>query len=498
MKTNLNTSVLINIIKTFTMMILSFITFPYVCRVLQDSALGTYQWVAAFVYYFFVLARISLPNIAVRECVKVKDNPKAFTTKVYEFFILQGIMTLLSFGLLCVLAFTIPAFKSGENIQPLIFILSLNFLTGVLSFEWVYTALEKHVFMSLRSIVIAAVLDVIMFVAVKRPGDLMVYALINVSTTILTVIINLIFLPRAYKFTKCGQINLKQYLPSLGILLVMSLSIALYDKTDSFILGLIDESKASVGAYSVGIKAIEMVLAILTGLSTVFIPRASYYYSKNDMKQYNNLNKYSSNIALFLVIPAIGLFMPLCYQITKLISGEVGYEQAGMTLLILSVMMITYSISYIIYTQVLIPLKKEKYYMFSMLFGTILNAGLSVLFGMVIFKDTPAIGVALGTVISDALILIFLFSRTWEYSKIMLFTLNTLKVIIGGVVVASVGTLCLTFLTPNLEPLVGQIYAYLINLSITLVVGGALYIFILILLKEKLIMSIIHRRFLKY
>ena len=51
MKTSINTSVVVNIIRTLTMTILSFITFPYVCRVLGDTALGAYSWVSAFVYY---------------------------------------------------------------------------------------------------------------------------------------------------------------------------------------------------------------------------------------------------------------------------------------------------------------------------------------------------------------------------------------------------------------------------------------------------------------
>ena len=98
MKTNIHVNVLINIIRTATLLILSFITFPYVCRVLGDANLGIYTWANSFVYYFLILARISIPNIATREIVKVKDNPKLLSQKTQEFFIIQAITTLLSFG----------------------------------------------------------------------------------------------------------------------------------------------------------------------------------------------------------------------------------------------------------------------------------------------------------------------------------------------------------------------------------------------------------------
>ena len=152
MKNAVKTNVVVNLIRTLTMMVLSFITFPCVCRYLGDTMMGLYSWATAFVYYFLILARISIPNIAVRECIKVRDNKEELAHKVQEFFILQAITTLLSFGLMCAVVFSvgIPDFTDPLH-RSLIFILSLNFLTGVLSFEWLFTALEKHIYMAVRS-----------------------------------------------------------------------------------------------------------------------------------------------------------------------------------------------------------------------------------------------------------------------------------------------------------------------------------------------------------
>ena len=162
MKNEVRSNVIVNLIRTVTMMILSFITFPIVCRILGDEMIGLYSWATAFVYYFFVLARISIPNIAVRECIKVRDDPAKLAHKTQEFFILQAIMTLFSFGLMCIIVFSVgvPNFVNPLH-RSLIFVLSLNFLSGVLSFEWVFTALEKHTYMAVRSILIAAIVDIL-------------------------------------------------------------------------------------------------------------------------------------------------------------------------------------------------------------------------------------------------------------------------------------------------------------------------------------------------
>lgn len=299
MHETVRSNVIVNLIRTITMTILSFVTFPYVCRVLGDSMFGLYSWAVSFVYYFLVIARISIPNIAVREIVKVRDDPEKLSQKTHEFFIIQAITTALSFGLLCIIFFSVPAFHISLA-EPVVFILSLNFLTGVLSFEWIFTAFEKHTYMAIRSIIVATIVDVLIFALVKYPEHLPLYAFLCVLTTILTVVSNLIYLPFVVKIQKPNQLNFKQYLPTIGIMFAISVVAAVYDKTDTFILGLFNQNKAIVGSYAVGMKGVEIVIGVITALSTIFIPRATAYYEANDERQFKNINIYASNIALLL------------------------------------------------------------------------------------------------------------------------------------------------------------------------------------------------------
>ena len=94
-------NVIVNIIRTLVLTLLSFITFPWVCRYLGDSAVGAYTWANTFVAYFLILAKIGIPNLAVRECVKVRDDKEKLSNKVQSFFLLQMIATILSFCLMC-------------------------------------------------------------------------------------------------------------------------------------------------------------------------------------------------------------------------------------------------------------------------------------------------------------------------------------------------------------------------------------------------------------
>ena len=469
------------------MTLLSFVTFPYVCRVLGDSALGLYSWAAAFVYYFVVLAKVAIPNIAVRECVKVRNNPDELSTKVQEFFIIQSVATLLSFGLMTILVFSIPALRDEKT---LIFILSINFLTNVLTFEWLLQAFEKHTYLAIRSIIIACVVDILIFALIRRPENVVLYSFFVVLTAILTMLSNLIYLPKIIKIKKARPYNFKQYIPILSVLLIIAFVGSLYDKTDTFLLGLIDPSKAAVGSYAVGVKSIEIVLGIVMSLSAVFVPRAVYYLQNQDEKQFNNLNKYSGNITLLIVLPAIALSTTLAVSITKVISGLTGYSDAGTILIVLSSMMVTFAMCNIIYTQILIPQKRERIYLYVILCSVALNVALSCLFGMVVFKEQPGIGVAIGTAVTDLLMLIALVVLTWNNSKQIFFNLNNVKLIVLSGVLVGVNLLIKSPLETALLRSLDLETTLWVEIILIFIIDVVIYVAGLILTKEKFVRSL--------
>ena len=492
------TNVIINISRTLVLTILSFMTFPWVCRYLGSVQVGIYTWCNTFVLYFLVLAKIGIPNLAIRECVKVKDDKEKLSNKVQTFFIIQMITTLLSFGLMCTLVFSVPEFRNNNEI---IFLLSINFLSGAFSFEWLFIALEKQFYMSVRSIAVLALSTLLIIIFVTNPSDIYIYALITASVTLVTTICNLIYSRKFITYKKTLPYNFKQYIKPLLVLFSITVIISFYNQTDTFILGFIDEGKGEVASYSVGVKGIDIIIGIITALSTVFIPRAAICYAQEDKKYFNRLNKYSVNICLFIVLPAIATMIMLASPITALISGNydfsesLGYVNAPAVLMILASMMVTYSISDIIYGQILLPMKKEKYYLYALLGGTLLNIALSIVFGAVVFKSNPAIGVAVGTTVTDLFILVYLLAVSWKWINKALFNLNSLKILFATILV-----LMMTFIIK--DPLFNLVYgsglsratAYIIELVAVILVDAIIYIGVLILLKEDLVSSFSRKR----
>ena len=499
MEDRTRTNVIVNIIRTLVLTLLSFITFPWVCRYLGATQVGIYTWANTFVMYFLILAKIGIPNLAIRECVKVRDNKELLSNKVQTFFIIQLITTALSFGFMTAVVFSVPDLRSTNEV---IFLLSFNFLTGAFSFEWLFIAFEKQFYMSVRSIVVLTLSAILIIVFVKHPDDIYIYALITTSVTALTSIANIIYARKFISLKKTMPYSFKEYIKPLLVLGSISLVISFYNQTDTLILGFLDKEKGEVASYSVGIKGIDVIIGIITALSTVFIPRAAICYAQEDKKYFNRLTKYSVNICLFIVLPAIATIATLAKPITGLISGtydfssaEVAYYNAPTVLIILASMMLTYSLADIIYGQILLPTKKEKYYLFALLGGTVLNVVLSIIFGAFVFKNNPSVGVAIGTSITDLFILIFLAATNWKWLKSALFNLNSLKIIALALIIAGVSILLrnpiynLGYQITN-----SAVSGLVIELLGVVLIDAIIYIIGLILLKEDLIMSFLRKK----
>ncbi|MCX5775733.1 MAG: oligosaccharide flippase family protein, partial [Firmicutes bacterium] len=434
MKENVRSGVIVNLIRTVTLTLLSFITFPFACKYLGDAAFGTFAWANTFVYYFLIIAKLGIPNIAIRECAKVRDDQKALNKKAQEFFLLQALFTLASFALMIIIIFSAGG-KLVDN-KEVIFILSINFIAGVFSFEWIYIALEKHFYISFRSIATITISAALTILFIRYPRQIYLYSFFAISGTLMTVIINLIYLRKYISLKKEGPYDFKQYFKPLLVIFLITIVVAIYNQSDSFILGYLD-TMAQVGSYSVGIKGIEIVITIITSLSAVFIPRATVYYKMENKQFFKNLTAYSINICLFIALPAVVTMILLSQQVVTVVSGgAVGYANAQYVLIILASIMLTYSIGDIIYSQVLLPMNKEKIYLITMTIGAVSNIIGSILLGKFVFASQPVVGVAISTAATDVLILIFLIARTRQYVGKALFNWNSVKIVIAAALVA--------------------------------------------------------------
>lgn len=486
-RNQLRPNIVVNLIRTLTITLLSFISFPFASSALGDIAMGTYSWANTFVYFFLIIAKLGIPMVAIRECAKVRDDPKELSKKVQTYFYLQLITTVLSYGLMLGLIYGFGTRVVDLTSRPLVMVLSLNFLVGVFSFEWVFIALEKHFYIALRSVFVAAVGSLLIILFIRNDQFLFTYAFLGCTGTFATAIANGFLLKReGISLIPTAPINLKGIIKPLIVVFLITLVVTAYNQADSLLLGYIDPTKSLVGSYAVGIRGIEIVITIVTSLSAVFVPRATIALKNKDLKEFTLINNYSTNITFFIAMPAVAMMVMMAPQIVGFIvnSNNTGFwtqtaiDNAVWAIRMLAALMFTYSISDNIYQQVLLPLGKEKVYFYTMIGGLILNVGISLLLVFTLFKTKQMLGVSIGTLIADFFVIVVLIYTTRKYVFKNIINLNNLK-IIGAVLLITVFTYFVAPILNIANPL------FLIGTMILL--AGIVYVITLLILKEDII-----------
>ncbi|MFA5485585.1 MAG: polysaccharide biosynthesis C-terminal domain-containing protein [Bacilli bacterium] len=477
--------VIFTLIRNVTIALLSFISFPFASQALGSVAMGMYTWANTFVYYFLIISRLGIPLIAIRECAKVKDDQEALNKQVQSFFVLQLITTALSFILLIAIMFIgKDRFITGDT-WNLIFLLSVNFLVGVFSFEWVYIALDRVFYMSIRAVILTVFSALLIIVFVQNDHDLFLYTFINILGTILTVVINIILLKKeGIKLSFKRKIELGYLTKSLLFVFGITFLITAYNQNDSFLLGLIDNSFDSAGAYAVGVRGIEIVITIITSLSAVFVVRTTRALKENDRDSFHKIIRYSMNIIFFIGVPAVMFMIGLAPEIVGfIVEGspywtESSINNAVWAVILLASLMLTYSIHDGIYQQILVPLNKEKVYFFTMLIALIVNIILSIVLALFVFKANPLIGVAIVTLFSEVMILIILLIVARNEVNRHIFNLNNLKIVLSSAL-----SLTAVLLLKGFFPLSNK----LAIIGLSLLIGGIIYLGILFISKEDLV-----------
>ena len=138
-----------------------------------------------------------------------------------------------------------------------------------------------------------------------------------------------------------------------------------------------------------------------TALSTVLVPRMSNLLGKNDNKQFEALLKKSLD-AVFLLTVAFGFGTAAVSNVFSVVFWGNGFSACGPLIMIMSLTIPAYGITYVINNQYLVPAKRESIYIWATTAGVVVNFILNA----VLIPDYAAVGAAVATLVTQFCVLI--------------------------------------------------------------------------------------------
>ena len=474
---NLKFNVAINTVKNVVNLIFPIITYPYASRVLLPEGIGKVQYAVSFVAYFSMFAMLGIAMYGTRECARARDSRAELTKLVHELLRILSVTTAVAYAALFAAIFLIPGLAPKRDV---ILVCSTTVLFTSIGVEWLYQGLEEYGYITVRSLIMKAVSIVALFALVHGPQDYLIYAGITVSASVGSNILNFINLRRYISIRPMRGLNARSHLRPLMMLFAMSAATSVYTNLDPVMIGWLTGSDAFVGFYTTANKMVSVVLVLVTTMSTVLLPRISYYIKNNLSGQLHKLILKSINVILFLALPGVLTLVIFAKPIILLMSGG-SFLPSVPTMRILAPVVIFIALSNLIGIQYLLPHGRERITVVSVFIGAGVNFTLKLLFlGRFGWGYS---GAALATVISEASVVGFQFMATRDVMAPAIFNKNNLKYLIACAVMAACALLSGRFIDTARVP----------GFALSAVLSGFLYCLVLFILKDGVFHEFSHK-----
>ncbi len=391
---------ILNVIKTISSIIFPLITFPYICHVLGPENAGKVNFGSSFVSYFSLIASLGIATYAIRECSVVRENRNQLGKIASEIFSINACTTAAAYVLL---ALSLLLFRELDAYRNLIIIQSTAILFMTWGADWLNSAMEDYVFITIRAISFQIISLVLMFIFVREPNDYLKYAAITVVSSSGANLTNVVYRKKYCSIRFVRQMNWNKHFKPIVLLFVMALAQNVFNNSDITMLGLM-KGDYEVGLYGTAVKMSTLISQIVSSMAWVIMPRMSLYFAQEDFKKINEMLNKALGVLITLGLPcAIGSIC-LSEEIVLIISGR-EYIGASTALCILMIGFIFSLVGgSLLGNMVLLPSKREGVYMKICCISTVVNIVLNYFF-------IPVWGInaaASTTAVSSFLILIML------------------------------------------------------------------------------------------
>ena len=387
-----------NIVYNLSNLLFPLITSIYVSRILLPEGVGHVSYAQSIASYFITLSVLGLPSYGVREMAKLRGNQEEKDKLFSELFFINFISTTICSVIFFALIFMIEKFRS----DLLLFIFcGIQILLNFINIDWLYQAEEEYTYIACRSIAIKVISLIMVFVFVKDRNDYIYYALISSLAAAGNYIFNIInarkYVNLDFKIIKLRKVNLKRHITPIVILAVSSFLSTIYSKVDITMLGTMVSNEVT-GLYTNSYKIIEIVIALCTSISAIFLPRLSFYY-KNDTREFKKILDLGFRALCFITVPAtIGIFI-MAPSVVEIMYGNY-FIESSITIRLFAILIIIKSFGNLFCYQLVVATGNEKKRIPAYIIATIMN----IMLNAILIPNMHQNGATIASVVSELIV----------------------------------------------------------------------------------------------
>ena len=387
-----------NLIYQIMLVVIPFITIPYISRVLLPEGVGLYSYSNSITQYFSLFGCLGINLYGQREIARRSNNRYEQCKCFYELVIIRLISA--SICLSIYLFFSVYIVNELQ-LRNLLIIQMIVILSDMIDISWFYQGLENFRITALRSIIIKILTVALIFSLVHTETDLYKYtAIMSLSVFAGNLILwcrlksNVVRIP-------VKSLEIKKHIKPILILFLPQISSSVHTVLDKSMIGFLSVND-EVAYYQQAQKIINLLLVFTTSLNTVLMPRMSCLAVEKNYKRIREFLDLAINYVFLLGIPIV---VGLCVESSDFVPIFFGneYYRVIPILMSMSILVIIIGLSNTFGIQFMVPMGMQNRFTTSILLGTCVNVILNVF----LISKFGAIGATIGTIVSELVITIY-------------------------------------------------------------------------------------------
>lgn len=343
----------------------------------------------------FFFAMLGLNNYGNREVAQNRDDPIARSKTFWSIYFLQIITSLIT--LLVYIGYC-GIFKTHDIVS---WILTFYVISACFDINWFFWGLEEFKITVTRNTVVKLLSVAAIFVFVKSKNDLGVYTFIMATSTFLSPLLLWPYLRKRVRWYQPSKDEIIKHIKPNLILFIPIIAISIYKVMDKIMLGML-ATYSEVGYYEYSEKVIAIPIACVNALGTVMLPRMSNLVAKKNTDEEQSIIEKSIIIGAGLAVSMGFGLMGIAKYFVPFFYGP-GYEKCELLFYVLMPSCAFLAVANVLRTQYLIPRKRDRAYIISVIMGAVVNLIINAL----LIPSLQSVGAAIGTLVAEATVCIY-------------------------------------------------------------------------------------------
>ncbi|CAJ1609382.1 oligosaccharide flippase family protein [Clostridium perfringens] len=452
-------------------LIIPLITMPYLTRIFSPAQLGLNSYTLSIVNYFMLFGMLGIQLYGSRQIAYVRDDKIKLTQTFWSIYTIQLIVSTISLFLYYI--FILFFIKYNLNIYV---VQGLNIITVIIDISWFFTGIEDFKKVVIRNSFAKIIGLLSIFIFVKNSDDLYIYILLTALINIFSMAIMWGFIKKYIGKFSINKFIVRDTLKPLLKLFLPQIATQVYLLLSRTMIGILSTDN-QVAFYDYSQKMVRMVLALITSVGVVLLPRISNVIGNGKKDKVPNMIKKTFEFVSYFAIP---MSLGLMSIANKFISWFLGkeYYYVGYLTSISSLIIIAVSWANIIGIQYLVSTKQENKYTFSVIVSAIIN----ILMNLLLINSYGAFGAVISLIVAEYIgIFIQMYLVKGELPIVGMIK-STLKYFIASSIMALI-VLSIGLIIEN---------AFLANI-IQVIIGICTYLLLMYIFKDSIQTEIIFR-----